>query len=103
MDKSGSMSSYEMRMALESAGSPRFTAKVRRKKPNRLRSVASAAFGSLFRFPGFKLNNNLFQLIILRYTEDDMSVDFDNFVTCLVRLETMYSECRPLQLCEGTV
>lgn len=41
---------------------------------------------------GFKLTNNLFQLIILRYTEADMSVDFDNFVTCLVRLETMYSE-----------
>ncbi|KAM4565202.1 calpain-1 catalytic subunit [Fundulus diaphanus] len=58
LDKSGTMSSYEMRMALESAG--------------------------------FKLNNHLFQLIILRYTEDDMAVDFDNFVTCLVRLETMF-------------
>uniref|UniRef100_A0A7N6F9F6 Calpain-1 catalytic subunit n=1 Tax=Anabas testudineus TaxID=64144 RepID=A0A7N6F9F6_ANATE len=57
-DKSGTMSSYEMRMALESAG--------------------------------FKLTNHLFQLIILRYTEADMSVDFDNFVTCLVRLETMF-------------
>uniref|UniRef100_A0A3Q2R224 Calpain-1 catalytic subunit n=1 Tax=Fundulus heteroclitus TaxID=8078 RepID=A0A3Q2R224_FUNHE len=60
LDKSGTMSSYEMRMALESAG--------------------------------FKLNNHLFQLIILRYTEDDMAVDFDNFVTCLVRLETMFSK-----------
>ncbi|XP_014832240.1 PREDICTED: calpain-1 catalytic subunit-like [Poecilia mexicana] len=58
LDKSGTMSSYEMRMALESAG--------------------------------FKLNNHLFQLIILRYTEEDMAVDFDNFVTCLVRLETMF-------------
>uniref|UniRef100_A0A672HT03 Calpain-1 catalytic subunit n=1 Tax=Salarias fasciatus TaxID=181472 RepID=A0A672HT03_SALFA len=58
LDKSGTMSSYEMRMALESAG--------------------------------FKLTNHLFQLIILRYTEADMSVDFDNFVTCLVRLETMF-------------
>uniref|UniRef100_A0AAQ4RWV3 Calpain 1 n=1 Tax=Gasterosteus aculeatus aculeatus TaxID=481459 RepID=A0AAQ4RWV3_GASAC len=55
---SGTMSSYEMRMALDSAG--------------------------------FKLTNQLFQLIILRYTEADMSVDFDNFVTCLVRLETMF-------------
>uniref|UniRef100_A0A8C9XLV2 Calpain-1 catalytic subunit n=1 Tax=Sander lucioperca TaxID=283035 RepID=A0A8C9XLV2_SANLU len=66
VDKSGTMSSYEMRMALESAG--------------------------------FKLTNQLFQLIILRYTEDDMSLDFDNFVTCLVRLETMFSEshyCTP--------
>uniref|UniRef100_A0A9J7ZMJ8 Calpain-1 catalytic subunit n=2 Tax=Cyprinus carpio TaxID=7962 RepID=A0A9J7ZMJ8_CYPCA len=58
VDKSGTMSSYEMRRALEAAG--------------------------------FKLNNHLFQLIILRYTEEDLSVDFDNFVTCLVRLETMF-------------
>ncbi|KAG7330475.1 hypothetical protein KOW79_006697 [Hemibagrus wyckioides] len=58
VDKSGTMSSYEMRMALESAG--------------------------------FKLNNHIFQLIILRYTEKDLTVDFDNFVTCLVRLETMF-------------
>uniref|UniRef100_A0A7N8YEE1 Calpain-1 catalytic subunit n=1 Tax=Mastacembelus armatus TaxID=205130 RepID=A0A7N8YEE1_9TELE len=60
LDKSGTMSSYEMRMALESAG--------------------------------FKLTNHLFQLIILRYTEDDMAVDFDNFVTCLVRLEALFSD-----------
>uniref|UniRef100_A0A8B9J695 Calpain-1 catalytic subunit n=1 Tax=Astyanax mexicanus TaxID=7994 RepID=A0A8B9J695_ASTMX len=58
LDKSGTMSSYEMRMALEAAG--------------------------------FKLTNHLFQLIILRYTEEDLTVDFDNFVTCLVRLETMF-------------
>ncbi|KAK2862965.1 hypothetical protein Q5P01_002498 [Channa striata] len=63
-DKSGTMSSYEMRMALESAG--------------------------------FKLTNHLFQLIILRYTEEDMSVDFDNFVTCLVRLETMFKTFKSL-------
>ncbi|XP_061619653.1 calpain-1 catalytic subunit-like [Phyllopteryx taeniolatus] len=58
LDKSGSMSSYEMRKALESAG--------------------------------FKLTNHLFQLIILRYAEEDMAVDFDNFVTCLVRLESTF-------------
>uniref|UniRef100_A0A3P8XJ51 Calpain-1 catalytic subunit n=1 Tax=Esox lucius TaxID=8010 RepID=A0A3P8XJ51_ESOLU len=38
----------------------------------------------------FKLTNHLFQLIILRYTEADLSVDFDNFVNCLIRLETMF-------------
>ncbi|KAJ0006505.1 hypothetical protein NQD34_013778 [Periophthalmus magnuspinnatus] len=63
-DKSGTMSSYEMRKALASAG--------------------------------FNLNNQLFQLIILRYTEADMTVDFDNFVTCLVRLETMYKTFQTL-------
>ncbi|MEQ2181880.1 hypothetical protein GOODEAATRI_016188, partial [Goodea atripinnis] len=44
-----------------------------------------------YTLPGFKLNNHLFQLIILRYTEENMAVDFDNFVTCLIRLETMFS------------
>lgn len=44
---------------------------------------------------GFKLTNHLFQLIILRYTEEDMAVDFDNFVTCLVRLESMFSKFNP--------
>ncbi|XP_073692574.1 calpain-1 catalytic subunit [Garra rufa] len=64
VDKSGTMSSYEMRKALDAAG--------------------------------FKLNNHLFQLIILRYTEQDLSVDFDNFVTCLVRLETMFKTFKTL-------
>ncbi|XP_036379528.1 calpain-1 catalytic subunit [Megalops cyprinoides] len=58
LDKSGTMSSYEMRLALESAG--------------------------------FKLTNHLFQLIIIRYAEPDLNVDFDSFVTCLIRLETMF-------------
>uniref|UniRef100_A0A8C9T5P1 Calpain-1 catalytic subunit n=1 Tax=Scleropages formosus TaxID=113540 RepID=A0A8C9T5P1_SCLFO len=61
LDKSGTMSSYEMRRALEDAG--------------------------------FKLTNHLFQLIILRYAKPDLNVDFDSFVTCLIRLETMFSEC----------
>ncbi len=85
VDKSGTMSSYEMRRALEAAGA-------------RLKLwfglfpflCVLTLFVSLS--PGFKLNNHLFQLIILRYTEEDLSVDFDNFVTCLVRLETMFSE-----------
>uniref|UniRef100_A0A3P8Y4P2 Calpain-1 catalytic subunit n=1 Tax=Esox lucius TaxID=8010 RepID=A0A3P8Y4P2_ESOLU len=59
LDRSGTMNSHEMRMALESAG--------------------------------FKLPKHLFQLIILRYAEPDLTVDFDSFVTCLVRLETMFS------------
>ncbi|RXN07325.1 calpain-1 catalytic subunit-like protein [Labeo rohita] len=38
----------------------------------------------------FKLTNNLFQLIILRYAKADLNVDFDSFVSCLIRLETMF-------------
>ncbi|MBN3326534.1 CAN1 protein, partial [Atractosteus spatula] len=64
LDKSGTMNSYEMRLALEATG--------------------------------FKLNNRLFQLIILRYTEPDLAVDFDNFVSCLIRLETMFKTFKTL-------
>ncbi|XP_053304507.1 calpain-1 catalytic subunit [Spea bombifrons] len=58
MDKSGSMSAYEMRLAVE--------------------------------FAGFKLSNGLHQLLITRYAEPDLAVDFDNFTCCLIRLETMF-------------
>uniref|UniRef100_A0A7M4EYH8 calpain-2 n=1 Tax=Crocodylus porosus TaxID=8502 RepID=A0A7M4EYH8_CROPO len=66
LDKSGTMSSYEMRLALESAG--------------------------------FKLNNKLHQVVVARYTDASLGVDFDNFVCCLVKLEAMFSKCCPFTL-----
>ena len=41
---------------------------------------------------GFSLNNALHQVLVARYSESDLTIDFDNFVGCLVRLETMFSE-----------
>ncbi|KAJ1148448.1 hypothetical protein NDU88_001283 [Pleurodeles waltl] len=58
LDKSGTMSSYELRMALETAG--------------------------------FKLNNKIMQVLVARYSDTDLGVDFDNFVCCLVKLEAMF-------------
>uniref|UniRef100_A0A8D3BHP4 Calpain-2 catalytic subunit n=1 Tax=Scophthalmus maximus TaxID=52904 RepID=A0A8D3BHP4_SCOMX len=60
VDQSGTMSSTEMRGAVEEAG--------------------------------FSLNNPLHQVLVARYSESDLTVDFDNFVGCLVRLETMFGE-----------
>uniref|UniRef100_A0A8C3SXK1 Calpain 9 n=1 Tax=Chelydra serpentina TaxID=8475 RepID=A0A8C3SXK1_CHESE len=54
-DRSGTMSSYELRSALRDAG--------------------------------FQLNNYMLQLIVLRYSDDQLQIDFDDFLNCLIRLE----------------
>ncbi|XP_024049532.1 calpain-11 [Terrapene carolina triunguis] len=69
LDSSGTMSAYEMRMALESAG--------------------------------FKLNNKLHQVVVARYADADLGIDFDNFVCCLVKLEAMFRFFRSMDA-EGT-
>ncbi|XP_040286510.1 calpain-2 catalytic subunit [Bufo bufo] len=39
---------------------------------------------------GFKLNSQLHQLLVARFADDDLCIDFDNFVRCLLRLEIMF-------------
>ena len=41
---------------------------------------------------GFPLNDQLYKLIIRRYSDEHGNMDFDNFVGCLVRLDAMCSE-----------
>ncbi|KAM9700075.1 calpain-2 catalytic subunit-like isoform 1-T1 [Menidia menidia] len=43
-----------------------------------------------FRDAGFSLNNTIYQLLVARYSDPDMTIDFDNFVGCLMRLEMMF-------------
>uniref|UniRef100_A0A672LGW6 Calpain-1 catalytic subunit-like n=1 Tax=Sinocyclocheilus grahami TaxID=75366 RepID=A0A672LGW6_SINGR len=43
----------------------------------------------------FKLNNKLHQIIVARYSDGD-TIDFDNFVCCLVKLEAMFRTFREL-------
>uniref|UniRef100_A0A8D3ED77 Calpain-2 catalytic subunit n=1 Tax=Scophthalmus maximus TaxID=52904 RepID=A0A8D3ED77_SCOMX len=48
---------------------------------------------------GFTLNNSLHQIIVARYSELDLTIDFDNFVCCLIRLESLFSEFLSFDLC----
>ncbi|KAK5615364.1 hypothetical protein CRENBAI_002387 [Crenichthys baileyi] len=57
-DRSGKMSSYELRTALSAAG--------------------------------MQLNNKILQLIGLRFADDNYDIDFDDYLTCIVRLENMF-------------
>lgn len=35
----------------------------------------------------------LHQVIVARFADDELIIDFDNFVRCLIRLETLFSKC----------
>ncbi|KAL0969494.1 hypothetical protein UPYG_G00228040 [Umbra pygmaea] len=39
---------------------------------------------------GFRLNNQLYDIITMRYANEGMNIDFDSFTSCLVRLEAMF-------------
>uniref|UniRef100_A0A4W5PC91 Calpain 2, (m/II) large subunit b n=1 Tax=Hucho hucho TaxID=62062 RepID=A0A4W5PC91_9TELE len=45
---------------------------------------------SYFLSSGFTLNNCIYQILVARYAEPDMTIDFDNFVACLMRLDMMF-------------
>ncbi|XP_029302815.1 calpain small subunit 1b isoform X1 [Cottoperca gobio] len=52
-------------------------------------TICSKELPQAFRAAGFPLNDQLFQLIIRRYSDEHGSMDFDNFIGCLVRLDAM--------------
>lgn len=57
-DKSSTISSFEMRNAVNDAG--------------------------------FHLNNQLYDIITMRYADEHLNIDFDSFICCFVRLEGMF-------------
>uniref|UniRef100_A0A3B4CEW6 Calpain 2, (m/II) large subunit b n=1 Tax=Pygocentrus nattereri TaxID=42514 RepID=A0A3B4CEW6_PYGNA len=46
---------------------------------------------------GFSLNDAIFQLLVARYADSDLTIDFDDFVACLMRLELMFREWDSIQ------
>uniref|UniRef100_A0A672NL10 Calpain-9-like n=1 Tax=Sinocyclocheilus grahami TaxID=75366 RepID=A0A672NL10_SINGR len=59
-DRSGRMSSYELRSALNAAG--------------------------------MTLNNKILQLLGLRFADENFDIDFDDYLTCIMRLENIYKQ-----------
>lgn len=45
-------------------------------------------------FSGYPLNDELFEMIIRRYSDENGNMDFDNYIGCLVRLDAM---CRKFE------
>lgn len=49
---------------------------------------------SVLSFPreGFHLNNQLYDIIAMRYTDEHLNINFDSYICCFVRLEGMFSK-----------
>lgn len=41
---------------------------------------------------GFHLNNQLYNIIAMRYADENLNIDFDSYICCFVRLEGMFSK-----------
>ncbi|KAI4891014.1 hypothetical protein NFI96_026721 [Prochilodus magdalenae] len=53
-------------------------------------NISTTEFRLTLKEAGFSLNDSLFQLLVARYADTNLTIDFDDFVACLVRLELMF-------------
>uniref|UniRef100_A0A8C9TYM3 Calpain-3 n=1 Tax=Scleropages formosus TaxID=113540 RepID=A0A8C9TYM3_SCLFO len=53
-------------------------------------SICSYEMRNAVNDAGFHLNNQLYDIITMRYSNENMNIDFDSFISCLVRLEGMF-------------
>ncbi|XP_034644141.1 calpain small subunit 2 [Trachemys scripta elegans] len=58
--------------------------------------LGSAQLPDAFKAAGFQLNEQLYQMIIRRYADENGSMDFNNFISCLVRLDGMFRAFKSL-------
>ncbi|XP_026228265.1 calpain small subunit 1a [Anabas testudineus] len=57
-----------------------------------------------FKAAGFPLNDQLYQMMSRRYSDENGNMDFDNYIGCLVRLDAMCRAFKTLDKdCNGTI
>lgn len=54
-----------------------------------------------FPIAGFHLNNQLYDIIAMRYADERLNITFDSYICCFVRLEGMFSKAAPSLLGGG--
>ncbi|NP_001079452.1 calpain 8 gene 3 L homeolog [Xenopus laevis] len=52
---------------------------------------------------GFNLNNKIQEAIVQRYISNELSINFDNFIACLIRLENLFKIFEVLKTTESGV
>ncbi|XP_046905519.1 calpain-3b isoform X7 [Hypomesus transpacificus] len=57
---------------------------------DRLNSISSFEMRNAVNDAGFRLNNQLYNIIAMRYADEHLNIDFDSFICCFVRLEGMF-------------
>ncbi|XP_019726003.1 calpain-2 catalytic subunit-like [Hippocampus comes] len=65
--------------------------------------MSSAEMRSAVEVAGFSLNNALHQIIVARYREPSYTIDFDNFVCCLIRLESLFNAFKSIDNGSGVI
>ncbi|XP_026544855.1 calpain small subunit 1 [Notechis scutatus] len=59
-------------------------------------TIGSSELPGAFEAAGFHLNQQLYAMIVRRYSDENGNMDFDNFISCLVRLDAMFRAFKSL-------
>ncbi|XP_077437547.1 calpain-2 catalytic subunit-like isoform X2 [Vanacampus margaritifer] len=81
----------------------KFLAIYREKDADNSGCMSSSEMRSAVEVAGFSLNNPLHQIIVARYREPSYSIDFDNFVCCLIRLESLFNAFKAVDNGSGVI
>ncbi|XP_066205236.1 calpain small subunit 2 [Saccopteryx leptura] len=59
-------------------------------------ALTSAQLRGAVQAAGFQLNEQLYHMIVRRFADEDGAMDFNNFISCLVRLDAMFRAFKSL-------